>query len=66
MDLVDRFRAQRQPLSSVDDGTRAINLKQYFTKKSSEDGGSQMGRRISDDTESTTHFAKDTEGLQGE
>jgi hypothetical protein len=43
-----------------------MKLKQYFAKKSShiaENSGDQMGRRVSD-TESTTHFAKDDEGVQ--
>jgi hypothetical protein len=60
MDFVDRFRARRQSPSS---STGEIALKQYFGKKSSKNGGSQVGRRVSD-TESTTYFAKDAEGVQ--
>lgn len=61
MDFADRFRARRQSPSSSSAGEMA--LKQYFGKKSSENGGSQVGRRVSD-TESTMYFAKDAEGVQ--
>lgn len=62
MDFSDRFRARRQPSSSL---AGEMALKQYFGKNSgSENRGSQVGRRVSD-TESTTHFAKDAEGVQG-
>lgn len=60
MDFVHRFRARRQPSSSL---AGEMRLKQYFSNKSSENGGSHVGRRVSDDTESTTNFARDTEGL---
>jgi hypothetical protein len=67
MDFVHRFRARRQSSSaSTINGANAMKLKQYFAKKSShiaENSGDQMGRRVSD-TESTTHFAKDDEGVQ--
>lgn len=68
MDFVHRFRARRQSSSaSASHGAKAMKLGQYFAKKSShtaENRGSQVGRRVSDDTESTTHFAKDDEGVQ--
>lgn len=59
MEFVDRFRARRQPSSS---SAGEMALKQYFSKNSSNENG-QVGRRVSD-TESTTHFAKDAEGVQ--
>ncbi|KUL87490.1 hypothetical protein ZTR_04592 [Talaromyces verruculosus] len=61
MEFVDRFRARRQSPSSSSAGEMA--LKQYCGTKGSENGGSQVGRRVSD-TESTTYFAKDAEGVQ--
>ncbi|EED17033.1 cAMP receptor-like protein, putative [Talaromyces stipitatus ATCC 10500] len=75
MDLIDRFSARfqrRSSLSSSNDATAGMKMNHSFPRKSSHlspgaarNTGGQANRRVSDDAESTTYFAKDVEGRQG-